>query len=52
MYQSEKHQAKHIMVLLFKGLHRKEEKMSFTALKMLDLIMEKNIPELNDALYL
>jgi len=51
-YNSEKHQAKQIIVILFKSMFRKEEKISFAALKLLDLFLEKNIPEINDELYL
>jgi len=31
-------------------LHKKEEKIGFTVLKFLDLLLEKNIVEINDFL--
>ena len=33
-------------------MQRKEEKLGFAVLKFIDLIMDKNIPELNDYLFL
>lgn len=38
-YNSEKHQSKQVIVILFKSLFRKEEKISFTVLKLLDLFL-------------
>jgi len=38
--------------MLFKNLHKKDEKIGFTVLKLLDLLLEKNIVEINDALFM
>ncbi|CDW80011.1 UNKNOWN [Stylonychia lemnae] len=52
VYNHDNHKSKQLLQMLFKNLHKKEEKIGFTVLKFLDLILEKNIIEINDALFL
>jgi hypothetical protein len=51
-YHFEKHESAKIIRCLFRSLQVQEEKLSLTALKLFDLFLEKNIPEINDYLFM
>lgn len=51
-YKHDLHKSKQILQNLFKALQRKEEKLGFSVLKLIDLILEKNIPRLCEYLFL
>eukprot|EP00347_Sterkiella_histriomuscorum_P013006 403366373 len=51
-YNIQQHKCKQLLQTMFKCLQRKDEKLGFVVLKFLDLLLEKNIPEINDMLFM
>ena len=49
-YRFKDHKPKEILQCIFRSLHNEQEKLSFTTLKLLDMLLEKNIPKVLDHL--
>lgn len=52
VYMHDKHQPVDILRVLFKSLQVQQEKLGFTVLKLVDLFLEKGVPEVMEALFL
>jgi hypothetical protein len=52
IYNLEKHEINGILNCIAKAIYSSEEKLSFTVLKLLDMFLEKNVPEVLDNLFL